>query len=600
MLAMRRLSIIDLAGANQPLWNEDRSVAMVFNGEIYNYVELREKLERRGHVLSTHGDGETIPHLYEEYGLDFVHHLRGMFAIALWDSSRRRLVLARDRMGEKPLYLHETQDGLVFASELRALLKSGLVPLDLDPVSVDQFLHCQYVPEPRTIVRNVRKLDAAHWLTVDQSPWKLTERRYWSMEDAPPLDGNPAEVIRAELENVCRLVIRSDVPVGVALSGGLDSSAIAVLAAKAKSGNLHAFTVGYPGAPWHDERGNAKQLADHLGIPFHGIELDTADMVRNFPELVCFRDDPVADISGYGYYAVARLAREHNVPVLLLGQGGDELFWGYEWVRQAVRYTALKNRIPAWGRLLLPAYLRLRMPDGLRPWQIRMWLEQAGGLREGWCRFHEHRALPLKQAVFYDLTPDFRDAQRRTPSLYTPLFKDQLKGTQATDLFTFEEPVRNPAIRMTRLIADLFLREDGIAQGDRLSMASSVEMRLPLCDYRLVETVLGLRKTRPDSHLPPKKWFKDAVRDILPTWVMNRIKLGFTPPVWDWYRALFAAYGNDLRDGWLVQAGIFSREAAGRLASGSAPRDAGTPLSFKALVLETWCRQVEKYVKSER
>src|SRR4051794_24473672 len=271
-LAMRRLSIIDLAGAWQPIYNEDRSLAIVANGEIYNYVELRRQLESRGHQLSTDGDIETILHLYEEYGLDCVQHLRGMFAFALWDSKRRRLVVARDRMGEKPLYLFENDGRLIFASEMKALVSSGLVPFELDPKAVDLYFHYQYVPEPLTPIKGVRKLDAAHLLTVEVDDWRIEEKCYWRMEDAEPLSGDPTTVIREQLETASELVIRADAPVGVALSGGLDSTAIAALAARKYPGTMHAFSVGYPGRPPYDERADAKALADHLEMPFHDIE----------------------------------------------------------------------------------------------------------------------------------------------------------------------------------------------------------------------------------------------------------------------------------------------------------------------------------------
>ncbi|MDX6711939.1 MAG: hypothetical protein QOH96_2955, partial [Blastocatellia bacterium] len=230
-LAMRRLSIIDLEGGFQPLYNEDRTLALVANGEIYNFIELREQLEAKGHEFQTGSDCETILHLYEEHGLDFVDHLRGMFAFALWDSRRRRLVIARDRMGEKPLYLFEHNQRIVFSSELKSLLAFSTVPFELDPESVNLYFHYQYVPEPRTMLKGVRKLDAAHMLVVDVDQWRTKDICYWRMEDAPPIEtADPARRIREELEVISKIVVRSDVPVGVALSGGMDSSAIAALA----------------------------------------------------------------------------------------------------------------------------------------------------------------------------------------------------------------------------------------------------------------------------------------------------------------------------------------------------------------------------------
>ncbi len=249
VMAMRRLAVIDLAGGAQPLANPDGTLALVFNGEIYNYRELRTELAAQGYPFRTRGDGEVILALYERHGLDFVHRLRGMFVIALWDSRLKRVVLARDRMGEKPLYLHETPGTLTFASEMKALLRSGRVEFALDPAALHLYFHYQYVPEPLTAVRGVRKLDAGHILVVDLEPWTVREIRYWAMEECPPIEGDPVELIRERLDDAGRLALRADVPVGVALSGGLDSSLIAALAARHGEGAVSALTVGYPGRP---------------------------------------------------------------------------------------------------------------------------------------------------------------------------------------------------------------------------------------------------------------------------------------------------------------------------------------------------------------
>lgn len=592
-LAMRRLSIIDLAGAWQPLYNEDRSLAIVANGEIYNYVELRRQLEARGHRLSTDGDIETILHLYEEHGLDCVQHLRGMFAFALWDSKRRRLLIARDRMGEKPVYLYEAAGQLIFASEMKALLASGLVPFELDANAVNLYFHYQYVPEPLTPIKGVRKLDAAHFLTVDVDDWRIEDRCYWRMEDAPPVEGDPATLIREQLERASEIVIRADVPVGVALSGGLDSSAIAALATSKYPGTMHAFSVGYPGRPPHDERAEAKALADHLEMPFHDIELTTDEMVAFFPELVYWRDDPIADISGFGYYAVMKIARQQNVPVILQGQGGDELFWGYSWVQEAARESARKSSLRGRAAMAaLPHYFQFHLPSALSRLGVGEWAHTLGGLRTGWQSFQRDRSSSPNQLVFYDLSSDFRASARESRRLYTQSFLEKLNGSNAAKLFTLDSSASEIDIALTRLICDTYLRENGVTQGDRLAMASSIELRLPLLDYRLVETVIGLRKSQTDSSQPAKTWLKAAIRDLLPDWVTGRPKRGFSPPVTEWHRALFAAHGKNLADGFLRQNGILNEESARQLATGPFPDDATSPISFKALVLETWCRQM--------
>jgi asparagine synthase (glutamine-hydrolysing) len=515
-----------------------------------------------------------------------------MFAFALWDGARRRLVLARDPVGEKPLYLYEREGRLLFASEMKALLRSGEVPFELDPESVDLYFHYQYVPEPRTAVRGVRKLDAAHLLVVDVEPWRVEESCYWRMENAPPLEGDAPALIREQLETVCELITRADVPVGVALSGGLDSSAVAALAARRRPGELHAFSVGYPGRPEGlDERGEAQALAHHLGLPFHEVEVETKEVVGFFPELNYWRDDPVADYSGHAYYAVMRKAREQGVPVMLQGQGGDELFWGYPHLRRAALESVEKETLH--GGLLAPLrYLAPAAPASLSGAELSAWARDLGGARSGWRRMREHLASPAGRLVFYDLLPDFRAAAEGVGALYGEPFAEQLSAGGASSLFTFELPWPRVDITLTRLVSDTYLRANGVAQGDRLAMASSVEMRLPLLDRRLVETVIGLRKTQTDVRLAPKAWLKSAVEGLLPEWVLRRPKRGFAPPVGEWHQALFAAHGESLRDGYLVQSGVLNQEGADLLARGAFPEGLTSPLSFKALVLEHWCRRM--------
>jgi asparagine synthase (glutamine-hydrolysing) len=589
-LAMRRLSIIDLAGGWQPLYNEDRTLVMVCNGEIYNHIELRQSLIALGHRFSTHSDSEVILHLYEEYGADCVSHLRGMFVFALWDMLRRKIIIARDRMGEKPLYLHQQGDRLLFASELKALLSSGEVEFELDPVSIDQYFHYGYVPEPRTPLRGVRKLAAGHMITIDVECWSFDEKCYWRMEDSPPLEGNPAELIREQLDLISSQIIRSDVPVGVALSAGLDSSAIAALAARHYPGTMQAFSVGYPGRPRNDERAGAKAFSNYLGVPLYEVEVSVTDMVEFFPELNYWRDDPIADISGYGYYAVMKSAREHGVPVMLQGQGGDELFWGYHWLRKSIQQTLLKSQMLEHGKTVWPKILasNLIQPTGVR--SLIYALRNGFGIGDGLKAYNDFKKGDQDSMIMFDLTPDYSMAARSARNLYTDKFINELADSNPASIFTHKHPWPDIGVELTRIICQTYLLENGLAQGDRLSMMSSVELRLPLVDSRLVETVIGLRKTQPDHSLGQKYWFKEAMKDIVPDWVMNRPKQGFAPPVRDWYKALFAAYGSQLQDGCLVSAGVITPEAGRILATGPVPRGAIMPLSFKALVLESWCR----------
>lgn len=591
-LAVRRLSVIDLDGGWQPLYNESRTLTLVANGEIYNHTELRRKLKGLGHRFTTASDCETIIHAYEEFGLEFVKHLRGMFAFALWDEIQQRLVLGRDRMGEKPLYLYEDEGQIVFASELKALLASGIVPFELDPEALDLYFHYQYIPEPQTPLKGVRKLDAAHLLIVDVEPWRIEEICYWRAEDAPEIDGQAGPLIRQQLEEVSELIVRSDVPVGVALSGGLDSSVVAALASRHSAKALSAFSVGYTNRPAEDEREYARQLARHLNLPFHEVEVSTHEVVEFFPKLTYWRDDPIADIAGHGYYAVMKLAREQQVPVVLQGQGGDELFWGYPLLQQAARESLEKRELQKSGVTSSLRYLAFKSPPALSGRGLAGWALDLGGLRSGFQRWQDHSAAPADRLVFYDLAPDFRIASNEARRLYAKRFREALSTSDPTRLFTMARPWPNTDVALTNLISATYLRGNGIAQGDRLSMASSVEMRLPFLDHKLIETVIGLRKSQSDVNLPAKTWLRQAVKDVLPDWVMNRPKRGFAPPVRTWHNALFSAYGDSLRDGYLVQNAVLNPESAENLALGRFPADAICPLSFKALVLEQWCRQM--------
>jgi asparagine synthase (glutamine-hydrolysing) len=590
-IAVRRLNIIDLATGAQPLTDENESLVLIANGEIYNYVELRDRLRDRGHVFKTGSDCEVILHLYQEHGEDCVQHLRGMFAFALWDKRKQTLLLARDRMGEKPLYLFEQDGFLVFGSELKTLLRSGFVPFRLEPSAIDHYFYYQYVPEPMTPIQGVRKLRAGSTLTIALEPWEIRESCYWRMEDAPPLDGNPAERIRAELETISEIVIRSDVPVGIALSGGLDSSAIAALTAQRYRGIMHAFSVGYTHRPHSDERSNAQAMARSLSMPFHEIEISTNQAVESFADLVLWQDDPIADIAGFGYWALAKAAREQGIPVLLQGHGGDELFWGYPWVTAAARQSRRKSLLDLSARPRFREYLELTWP---KTWPRRApidWVTSLAGFRSSLDSYQRDRIGPRERLVFYDLAEHFRTAAKSTPEVYAPRFRKSLNGTTPYDLFTLPLPWRQIDVEMTRLICQTYLSENGIAQGDRLSMAASVELRLPLVDYRLVETVIGLRKVHSDVGLPPKSWLKQATEDILPESVRKRPKRGFQPPVREWHRAIFDKYGRLLKNGALIQLGILTPQAAERFARGAFPLTQTMSLAFNALVLEVWCRQ---------
>jgi asparagine synthase (glutamine-hydrolysing) len=542
-IGMTRLSIVDHVTGRQPFVSADGRYVCVVNGEIYNHGSLRRTLRQGGHRFTTESDCETVLHLFEEEGVAFVERLRGMFAVAILDRATQTVVLARDRVGEKPIYYAADDRYFVFASELKAVLCSGLVPFRLDAAAIHAYFHLQFVPEPHTPVQGVRKLPPGHLLTLDLTTLSTRVSRYWSMADAPAEPGKPHDVLVEAIEDVQSVVFGADTPVGVALSGGLDSALVAAMLSRALPGAGHAISVGYAGVPHHDERALARQLAVDLKLHFHEVELSVDDVVRDFPATVRAGDDPIADTAAPGYRAVAAAARRAGVPVLAQGQGGDELFWGYPWVQRAA----------------------MRAEAALPP-----------------------PGAPLE---FYQLNSGYAEARREVGRLFPRRMLDGLDPLGPERGFT-RLPDESPANAVTRLIMETYLLENGIAQGDRQAMASGVELRLPLLDHQLVTSVLGLRRHSSDVELPPKALLRRAARHWLPAEVTERPKRPFETPVRAWSDALYRRYGGLLTDGLLVEHGVLRPEVAPELAQDTYDATRATPPSYKAMVLEVWVREM--------
>lgn len=597
-LGHTRLSIIDLSSlGTQPMSYANGRYKIVFNGEIYNYLELRNQLRACGERFISASDTEVILAAYHVWGADCVRHFRGMFAFALWDTKTSVLFLARDRCGERPLVYCRTSDRFYFASEIKALLPLLPSRPDLDPAVIDMYLHYQYVPEPFTLLRGVRKLPAAHTLTLRPEQWEAEPVRYWDINGSPDQPDAPRDTpiilerVLTALEDAVTLTLRSDVPVGVALSGGIDSGAIAALAQKHYPEPMHAFCVGYPGRPAHDERAQARGLADRLGMIVHEVELPVDSFVDFFPELTRIMDEPVADPAAFGHFSVPKAAHDLGIKVLLTGIGGDELFWGYPWVSGAIKHNQLIDQLKSIPglcgllRLRPLAYLTercLRAP-GLSP-SLREVIAVVGGLGT--------RRTPLDQPIFYEMTTDFMMAF---------VLKDEVYGS-AMRALSAENPFVPTAVghyadtlpeKVIRLLFDTWLASNCLTLGDRVSMGTSVEARLPFLDVKLIETVMALRRTMPDHALGQKAWLRAALRGILPDEVLNRPKAGFTPPVWDWLCGVMERYGHIIDDGIMVDSGFLKRQAVRRIREDWKNR--GWPWLFffyKLLLLEMWHREV--------
>jgi asparagine synthase (glutamine-hydrolysing) len=602
-LGHTRLSILDLSPrGHQPMSYQNQRFWITFNGEIYNYLELQKELLELGHRFTSQSDTEVLLAAYSEWGKDCLEKLRGMFALAIWDN--QNLFLARDRCGEKPLYYWYDDNTLYFASELKALVAMLPQLPHLDPVAVDLYLHYQYVPEPLTPLVGITKLPAAHYIQADIKAWQIKPQPYWNLAQVKPVSGNPVKLIRQELENAITFSLRSDVPVGIALSGGIDSGAIASLAAPKYKETVQAFSIGYPGRPPYDEREQAEELAKQLGLPFFDIELKTEDLVDFFPSLVASSDDPIADIASYGHYAVMKLASEHGIKVMLSGIGGDELFWGYSWTQRAVNLTEKKQKIiqslqsPQIVLQFLHSlcltlnqvthnelYDRLacshKVPKALR--SILNNLLEISLLDPAY----------QQQAVYQNLAPDFWSYRNCSQELYTKEFAEQIPNRNAYTPFILQnKKIKDLPIQICQILFDGWLASNCLALGDRLSMSSSVELRLPLLDYKLIELVMGLRQVYPDHNLSSKAWLKSALDGILPNKVLNRKKQGFQPPTAEWMNAIIQKYKHWLDDGYLANLGIFEKPYLNKMINNFTNRGQHRFTLYKMLVLETWYRKV--------
>jgi asparagine synthase (glutamine-hydrolysing) len=592
-LAVRRLAIVDPLAGDQPIADETGNLVIVANCEIYNHGELRHTLEARGRRFQSASDAEVLLKVIAEFGPAGVERLRGMFAFAIWDRRRRTLLLGRDRMGEKPLVFFHDADTFVFASEIKGLVASGLVPIELDPIAIHYFFHHQFVPEPRTPLAGVEKLPPATLLEIDVDRWDARPAPYWNLLAAQAIEDNPAQSVRASLEDaVDACTRRTGESLAIALSGGLDSSAIAALARRAP---VISFSVGYPGRPDYDERAQASMLSATLGIPHREIELTGPQIAAEFPELILRLDDLVADVSAFGFDAVARAAKTEGVRILLLGQGGDELFW-YPDVQPAVRETEDMRALHAGDRIFLD-YLSMRLPPA-RLRGLARWAIDAGGLVPATRRFARDRVLDPTWLVLHELTPDYREARQRARGIYGPAMQDALAASDPARAIAATPGHDRPDLLITEQMCRGYLLGDGLALADRLGMGHGVESRLPFCDHRLVETAIALRRQHKDHHLAPKKWLRDALAADLPDAVLQRRKRGFQPPVTAWYAALFREYGQAIVDGEAVGAGIVQPAAATALSRAPGTDRSVTPMAYKTLVFEHWLRGMKAILRT--
>jgi asparagine synthase (glutamine-hydrolysing) len=562
-LGHRRLSIIDVACGQQPLSNEDGTVWIVFNGEIYNYRELQTELTARGHRLLTSSDTECIVHLYEELGPACVDRLRGMFAFAIWDERRRRLLLARDRLGKKPLVYRCESDRLFFGSELKAILQVPGLPREIDPQALDEYLTYQYVPHPHSILKGFAKLPPAHIAIWENG--RLTVKRYWHppYEDPPATGKNKAATrtpeewrtaLRETLTEAVRLRLRSDVPLGAFLSGGIDSSIIAGLMQKLSDRPIKTFSIGFPVKAF-DERSYAREAANRIGSEHHEAVVEP-HALEMLPKLIWHYDEPFADSSAIPTMYLSRMTREH-VTVALSGDGGDELFAGYQRYG-AVQLAAYVDRLPNWVRRGLSAPLWQKLPASVeqksRRRQFKRLLSALG----------EEPELRYLQWV------SIFDAARRR-SLYSPEFAESLATTDSADFLRAayrECACRDFTTRTTCVDVLTYLPCDILTKVDIASMAYGLECRSPFLDQEVVELAAQMPMALKRRRFRGKRILLETFGHLLPDSIQKRSKMGFGVPLDHWFRGeLRPMLEGVLLDPATLRRGIFQPDAIRKLVS---------------------------------
>lgn len=546
-LGMCRLSIIDLATGQQPIWNEDHTLGIIYNGELYNFQDLRPQLQAKGHIFRTHSDTEVILHAYEEWGAACLQRLNGMFAFAIWDTQSETLFIARDRIGEKPLYYYHDANRFIFASEIKAIVADESVPRQLNWRGVANFFAFGHAIAPETMYEGIYKLLPAHYMVVQHG--RLTTHEYWDVGHEPP-EGTltaadyPAAILTLLDDSVRRRMI-ADVPVGAFLSGGVDSSAIVALMTRHATGPVKTFSLGFTTGGAYNELSDARRVADFFGTEHHELQIEHFDLVSTLNKLVYHYDEPFGDAASFPVYLLSQFARQH-VTVVLTGEGGDELFGGYS--RYAMEaYASLYHRLPhLLTHQVVPTLVNL--------------LPRLSGPKRGAQAFAV-RDPAARYAFWLQL---FSATQLK--SLFLPEFTHQLGGYDPTWPYPhyYHKLKHNTANdHLNRLMyTDLktWLVDTYMEKVDKAMMANSVEGRLPFLDHRLVELAFQIPAQHKIKRFETKLTLKQAVRQLLPPSVLQKPKHGFAVPIDPWFRGHLKEYTFDiLLDDRTTQRGYFHK-----------------------------------------
>lgn len=578
-LGMRRLSIIDLSGGHQPIANEDGSVWVVCNGEIYNFQALRDELEKKGHVFACHSDTEVLVHLYEQEGIDFLKRLRGMFGIALWDARRSRLILARDRMGKKPLYVWRSADRIAFASEIKSILQLHGVQRSVDPEALRQYLDLGFVPAPRTMFAGIEKVLPGHYLEVERG--EVRTRPYWEMSFAHSQRHSErewVELVRNKLEESVRIRLISDVPLGAFLSGGIDSSAIVALMAKTMNQPVKTYSIGFAGDDqFYNELPYANKVAQAIGSDHHEI-IVRPDVVDLLPKLVWHLDEPIADSASITTYLVSRLARE-SVTVILSGVGGDELFGGYRrYLGDAIysRYRLLPHSLRT---QLLPAILKRLPQDRHSQWKNYFRLAAA------FAKTAQMDPGPRYLGYIRVFSPEMRDAM-----LMQGESSDELSRMLANCMD--ESGTADSLNRSMYVDMRTSLPDDLLALTDKMTMAASIECRAPFMDHELIELAGSMPSNLKIRGMTLKYLLKQVVEPLLPKEIIHRKKRGFGAPVGSWLRKDLETLVQDtLSERQVKQRGFFDAKVVNEVIAAHNTNQADHTDHLLSLInFELWCR----------
>lgn len=580
-LAMRRLSIIDLSTGHQPIPNEDQTVWIVFNGEIYNYQEIRRDLEQKGHLFVTQSDTEAIVHAYEEYGVECLHRLNGMFTFAIWDTVQQQFFMARDRLGIKPMYYHLSRHHLIFGSELKAVLAHPETPRTINFTALDQFLTLEYIPSPHTIFEDVHKLPPGHWMLLKNG--RLTIQQYWNIErmDVPQSDDACIEHLTELIRDAVKIRMIADVPLGAFLSGGIDSSTIVSFMSELASQPVKTFSIGF-GNRTYNELPFARQVAEMYGTNHYEefLEADIADMAMR---LVSHFDEPFGDFSIFPTYLVSEVARRF-VTVTLSGDGGDEIFGGYDtYVAQNMdqRYY---GRLPGWMRQrALPFMLNMLPPQPAKK-----------GFINKAKRFVEGGALPPAwQHTRWMMFMNDRDkSQLYRPDVVTALNGDS-PGLLIERYFDEAAP-QNQLAKQQYVDVKTYMVDDILVKVDRMSMATSLEARVPLLDHRIVEFALNLPPHLKLHNGETKVILRRVMKDRLPESILKKPKEGFSIPLKHWMRQELRPLMTDLlAPDTIRRRGYFEPETVTRWVQEHLNQEANHSHRLWALmVFELWHQQV--------